>query len=489
MIQHLDFVSRYLADESQHRRIYRVPIRDSKLDEDTLRTLINIGIIEELQPHEAHLTVTTVAFLVKEVRKEKTRHRTIFHTIVDNHVAPSPPEGAMQVAPLSLLSARVRACEFAASRDFKSYFHQLLFSPLVSSFFVFKTPQGKKYRLCRAAMGHKSSPAAATAVTKALVHLALSTIGHKAKNVKYDIIIDDVMFLSPDKTTLEEVLEAFDSICKAHRVTIGSAQPVATSIIHRGIHFDLSAKTQRIKHDFIQKFLGRADFYTQKPTIERMKSLLGMVTYAGQVLYIKSLSATHRHVAKSLIQKPTGREFQDAIEEIRANTPQQLAPAQNAPFGGSICSDATPKRMAAMYADQYGNVSATASDNIEELPIHVSEARACILAASIIPQFKVAHVLDVHSDNLSWLFTVSQPGKIAHETMEEARQKFRDLMKEKNALPRFYYIRSSENPMDGPSRGTEMEVNTDAAKMLQKSTPLEEVKKKMREGHLREERK
>lgn len=472
IVASLNFVQRYLSDTTIHTRITPSPIRPSKLDQDTITTLVNIGLIEELPPEKQHYTTTTIAFLVKEIRKGLGRRRTIFHTVVENETAPSPPSDMMVVTPLTLLSTRARCCSYAASRDFKSYFHQMAFTPPVSDFFIFQntTPHSsRKYSLTRAAMGHKSSPACATTITKTITLLAIREAGVQ---VKYDIIIDDVLFMADTVADLQRVLKAFDEICEKYRVTIGSKQDPTQIINHRGIEFNLLDKSMKLKSDFVTKFTERLLTYKASPTAARMMSLLGMVSYAAQVIYLPGLTATFMRATTSANSTPPSDAFSDTEKTIMSNEPTPMNAAPQTPFGGSICSDATPQRMAALYIDQYGNTSTTTQNLNTPEPIQVAEANATILALSLVPKFKIAHVAHVHCDNMAWLYTASKPGRMAHPSLTDARNEFQRIVKEHNILPAFYYIKSSQNPVDEMSRQTDAELPPNTNALLQTSTKI-----------------
>lgn len=484
-VKHLLMVQKYLEDKSTHTTAGTTEVRKSKLELNTIETLRNIGIIEEL-PSNTELPVTTVAFLVKEERKGSMRHRTIFHTLVDNVNGPKLQEGVMKVASYNLLSARLRSCEFAATRDFRSYFHQLLFSPSVADCFIFQNHCGRKFRLLRAAMGHKNSPAAATAITKALVLAAIHVSG--VANAKYDIIIDDVIFASTDPESLSTLLAAFDHICQRFRVTIGAASEPSTKQVHRGIEFDLLNKTQRMKKEFVEKFKTRSEFYQTHPTASRAKSLMGMIAHAAQVVYLPRLSQTYIQLLKALSGKCDGHEFIECTKQILENPSTPMRACETTPFGGTLCADATPTRIAAMYVDQHGDIK-TATENLSTpLPIHIAEAKATILSITLVPKHKVEHVIDIISDNLTWLYSVSQPGRSTDPQLQEMRDTVDNKLREINIIPNYKYITSAENPTDEMSRGKN-QLSDDAKEVDRKvktATGIHEMsKKKSTEGGTR----
>jgi hypothetical protein len=454
VVSDLEFVLRFLGNTESHTRITKTPVQKSKLDSHAIATLRNIGIIEETQ---TDLPSTTVAFLVKEKRKGTLRHRTIFHTIVDNNTGPK--EGTMKVAPIEMLGTRLRACRFAATRDFKSFFHQLSFTPPVADFFIFNVGN-QKFKLLRAAMGHKNSPAAATAVTKSLTILAINgardTFPSFEFEVKYDIIIDDVLFASQSKEVLQHVLKAFDSICDQFRVTIGSKTDPNETVTHRGIMFNLNSKTQSLKSEFIEKFKERTGNYNTRPNNDKARSLLGMISYAAQVIHVPKISEAYRNFIGTIFtQKISGQEFHCVQKDIIQNVPRPLPTSPGTPSAGTICSDATPLKIAAMYIDQHGNINTSTDALTEETPIHIAEAMATLLSLKLLPKYSITHSITVISDNLTWLYTVRKTGRITTPQLEHIRNCFTQSMLELNLVPIFQYITSAQNPTDALSRHSE----------------------------------
>lgn len=481
LTQNLSFVRSFVEDTRLHTRLYNLHVRNSKLDAQTISTLTNMGLIEKLHDSQHHYNTTTIAFLVTETRKGLLRQRTIFHTIIANKAGPPTPQNLMTVAPITLLSARARSSSVAASRDFKSYFHQILLAPLVAEYYVFTNENEAgtyKYKLCRAAMGHKTSPGVATSITKAVVLLALHESNTTGK-VKYDIIIDDVLFLATNLDDINRCLNSFDRLCQEFRISTGSAQQPTTVIVHRGIEFNLSTKTQKLKQDFTEKWNVRHENYTGSHSIQKLQSLIGMICYAAQVIRIKSLTTTFRYANRSLLENKTnGREFGEAASEVSQNTPAAMQSASDTPYGGAICSDATPTRLAAMYADQFGNVTTKTEDLDKPHIIHTAEAKATILATTLMHRFDITHAVHIHSDNMSWLHAVHRPGRTTTADLDNTRQEFYDAMTRLNAIPIFFYIPSDENPMDAPSREKDWIPTIDTSYSLRNTTALSEMGKK-----------
>lgn len=326
-------------------------------------------------------------------------------------------------------------------------------------------------------MGHKTSPGVATSITKAVVLLALHESGTTGR-VKYDIIIDDVLFLATTLVDLKSCLSSFDRICQEVRISTGSAQEPASVIVHRGIEFNLSTKTQKLKQDFTEKWNTRHEVYTGSHSIQKLQSLIGMVCYAAQVIRVTSLTKTFRNANRSLLENKTnGGEFSEAAKEVSQTTPATMQSASDTPYGGAICSDATPTRLAAMYADQFGNVITKTEDLEEPHVIHTAEAKATVLATTLMHRFDITHAVHIHSDNMSWLHAVYRPGRTTTADLDNTRQEFYDAMTRLNAIPVFFYIPSDQNPMDAPSREKGWIPQIDTSYTLNNTTALSEMGK------------
>lgn len=424
----------------------------SPLSSTELTILKDSGLIHECAPTS---TPTVFAFLTPEEKRGALRKRTIFHTQVYNDHAMKAHQDIMKINSVNLLSSRVRRSRVAASRDFKSYYHQFLLHPSVSRLFIFttRTKEGiRSFNLTRAAMGNKNSAAAASAITRLLVKLAITVSG--AENILYDIVIDDILFLAQDTANLLRVLAAFDSLCERFSVTIGTkTEDVTGDIVHRGIVFALHRKTQRLKPEFLHKFKLRCDFFIKKQTFERARSILGMIAYAGQVIYIPTFSTAFRAYAMALANSdprllvPT---WLSTFQTVVDNTPKPLEMAENVPFGGVVVSDATLTRIASTFVDAFGTIREFAQD-ISPETINIQEARASLEGLRLASNFPTPHRVHIIGDNLTWLYAV-QPNRVTTPELEIVRQQFWGMIGEKNILPTFLYVPSKKNYCDAMSR-------------------------------------
>jgi hypothetical protein len=391
-------VNRFIYDPSAHTVHHDRNIHSSQEDEITISTLLNI---KQIQVAHQHLPITTKFFTVNEIRKSKARRRTIFHTIADNALGPHLAN--MKVASMNLLSARMRPCTHGATRDFKSYFNQLLLSDAVADMYVFANGT-TKYRLNRAAMGNSNSPAIASIVTSIIVQLALER--HRTQFpqsvIKHDIIIDDVLFASNDEAALAHVLMKFDEICASFNVTISTKTHPAKTFIHRGAEFDLSTKTQRLKQDFVDKMDRRFSDFEAQPDRNKARSLLGSVAYSASIIdlditptfkaFANLLSSSSHKMANDIMTS-----MRESAKIIFENRPKPFDAAAQTPSMGTICSDATPTKVAGFFLSVDDKI--TTLEHHVSNDIHVNEALSTVMCVELLQVQRIIHTITIVSDN------------------------------------------------------------------------------------------
>jgi hypothetical protein len=304
-------------------------------------------------------------------------------------------------------------------------------------------------------MGNKNSAAAASAITHLLVVLSLHF--SQAQHILYDIIIDDVLFVARDYPNLHAVLYQFDSICASFSVTIGASTEISnTEVTHRGITFDLIQKTQRLKTQYLQKFSQRWNEFRSRPSLAKAISLVGMIAYAAQVIFIPSLPSVFRAYARIIAEdnkeviKSLVDDFASAATTIIANEPRHLESAEDMPFAGYCISDATPTTLAFIFVNAYGHVTAD-TRRIDNTITHVAEGMASIEAMQLLPNYSVTHRVHVIGDNQPWLYAID-PTRGATPAMETLRAQFWEVAKVKNVVPTCLFVPSEFNCTDAASR-------------------------------------
>ena len=402
-----------------------------------------------------HTTATVRAFMRREMKKLKFRRRTIFHTICANNTGRMPAHRLMQVRSYHILFAMTSRKKFAAGRDFKSFYHQFEFDPRVREILRYRHGDAL-FQLTRAAMGHKGSAAAAHTTSKAIVLLSLFRAGKTPAQVHYDIIIDDVLFMSDSMDDLEAVCSAFDEICAEIRATIGSRTDPDTVITHRGVEFDFERCLRRVKPATILKLQARYDYFCRSPTLPRLRSILGAVMFCRTVMCI-DVGDLLRAVIKAEISNtlPDRLVYEEVIQRALRNDWIANTSVDTMPYGGTVVTDATLERWAAIFVDQHGDVTSS-SGRVEPAPIHVSEALATLHAVELLPTFDVPHKVEFLTDNTVWLYSMHRSYARCAE-LQSIRSDFMERLRVRNIFPVLAYIASSDNPADNPSREREVD--------------------------------
>ena len=444
------FTVAFLRDPSVHgiESPTKYPAK-STLSADEFKAVRAAGLLVKHDDQSAEPTVS--AFARREMKKGKPRRRTIFHTVRANNTGKMPAKRLMRVNPYQTLFAICRRKRLTATRDFKSYYHQFEFGPAVGKILLVKH-EDIIYRLTRAPMGHKAAAAAAHTTSKALTLLALARAGVDASRVNYDIIIDDVLFASNSEEDLRATLAAFDQVCEEVGATIGSGTEPQTASEHRGVYFDSTTNTRRLRASNIEKLSQRWLTYLQKQTFERARSLLGTAAFASQVLRFdlgRMMSLTLRAEINGAPVAPS--DIAEFIDHILTNDPVENTDVESLPFGGLLIADATPVGWGALFITELGDVTTIAGTH-GTLPIHVAEALATVRGLELLPFFDVPHRVGILTDNSVWLYTmVNSYSRI--DALQDARSLFFSGTSRRNIFPTAGYIHTLANPTDGLSRG------------------------------------
>lgn len=450
------YVTLFLSDPEFHGGNPPTPVHEPKsaLLPDEQKALVNASLSE---PYSGPSTFSTVrAFMRREMKKDKFRRRTIFHTICANDTGRMPAPRLMQVRSYHILFSMTGRKKFGAGRDFKSFYHQFEFDPKVREILRYRYGDAL-FQLTRAAMGHKASAAAAHTTSKAIVLLALHRARKTPSDVHYDIIIDDVLFMSDSLEDLTAVCTAFDEICSEIHATIGTFSPPTTLLTHRGVEFDFEKRLRRVKTSTIDRLRARFEYFSRSPTLPRLRSIIGAVMFCRTIMCIDVgdfLRAAIRAELTSQVPDPTI--YRTTIDLVLANDWVHNVTTDTLPYGGTVVTDATLTHWAAIFVDQQGEVI-TSTGVVPEGPIHVSEALATLYALDSLPSFDVPHRVEFVTDNTVWLFSMHRSYARCDE-LQPIRSEFLGRLRLKNIFPVLAYIASADNPADNPSRGIEVDV-------------------------------
>ncbi|MDQ7008432.1 MAG: hypothetical protein Q9Q40_14515 [Acidobacteriota bacterium] len=438
-VTQLRAVRQWLNDPTLHK-VASVHVGESEVKDEQLSVIREAGLLREVAPRAA----TTKLRFTCEVKKGAPRNRTLMHTHAGNDAAHVFHPSMMRVNSMNTLKRMARRNKVGATRDFKSFYHQLRMSEAVGEKYVVKVGD-KYYALTRAAMGHKSSAPAAHSITRALAIMAARG------EAEWDVIIDDVAFFAKDEPTLQRVLARFDELCATASVTVGTATPPSTQVEHRGIVMDMVAHTVRIRESTVTRIKSRVEWYKAAPTIARAKSLAGAAIAAGQVVQIP-VRAIMRSVAQ-YVNTGVPADFSalhQLADQTVPNAPDKHDPV---PFVGTIVADATLTSYGGVYVDPYGQVW-TASGTFapgQFTSVAEAEAAATIYTARLLPQRRMWSKVDIFTDNMVW-YATQQRRWAKSDTMEPYRVAMAELLASKRITADCFWVASADNPTDGISR-------------------------------------
>ena len=424
-----------------HHEFPDIEVPSSDLSQSDVDQLVANGLI---RPIGASARATVRAVTKKELKRGEWRRRSLFHTHAANDGAHTFAKSMMRVNSIETLKRMARRNAFGATRDFKSFFHQLLLALEVGARYVIRVGD-KCYALTRAAMGHKASAAAAHSITRAIARLAA------ADDAEYGVIIDDVAFFATAEERVRRAVARFDAICEKMRLTIGSATEPATAVSHRGIDFDLTANRVRVRESTASRTRDRVEIYQRKPTLARARSLLGAAVAAAQVVAIPVCTLMHR-VARYLNGGPVA-DMCDLADLLLHDAPNLPTKYDDVPFVGAIVADATPVSYGGVYVDQHGNVQ-HASGKFEPgqfASVNEAEAWATILTLKLVPARSQWGRLEVFTDNQVWCGALGANWTKAQRIDKLRLELSRELVAKKLVAGNTW-VCSEENPTDGISR-------------------------------------
>ena len=458
------FVPEFLNKTWWHSTKVGTTVGSSHLTDETLQLLIKNEHIQEVFPgHDRLLHETVRAFLVPEIRKGIWRQRTIFHTITANESAPTIING-MRIKSIEFVGTLIQRNNWAVTRDGKSFYHQFKFSPEVSWMYIIRNTNNSAnqvtqrwFRVLVSPMGHKTSAAAAHATTTLLTQIAVHTTIVNNTHItasccNYDTIIDDMLMLSKDKHVTQAAVDRYDNLATQCNITLGTKEQVSDVITYRGVTWDLTNKTQRLKNDIIEKLVLRRTIYSSQPTHKRLISLIGTVVYAYRVIRNHQFIPFMRHVIREMANGRLASVtiVQSIIDDIVTNNLAHVRLHEQSPIAGYLITDATTTTIAAIYVDAHGNVT-TNFREIAETIIHAAEAQATLHGLDLVPKFDIAHILHVITDNTIWLYNIDS-AKLPTSSIEHIAIAFNKGCQARNVQPRAAYIATDLNASDNISR-------------------------------------
>jgi hypothetical protein len=437
--------------------------------------------VSKFEPHElAQMTTNalirpttgftgnTHAYPTIEWKKDAYRKRVINNTFGENasRITASYTRPVHRIAPVTRMIARLcsRGRRFAASRDFKSFYHQFM---VKANRFTFTAKDGRAYSLLRMAMGHTDAAMVAHATTTAIVQLAIQRASalYPTATFAYDVIIDDASWSSCNEEACREVERQFDAICSDFNVTIGSKTPTSGLLAHRGVIVDLRAQSVKLRQSFIDKHKTRRDLLSRSPTFARCRSALGTLVYYATISptireqipdLLRIVARVARTTTKQAIAAASER-LVTAMDVMVQNHEWHTTDVDATPFGGYVFSDATPTSWGGIYVDLLGEVTFAKGRFENPMKIHLAEATAMIQTTKqLVPKTSYQRKILFATDNTTWLHTIPKMWS-TNDELQDRRLEFHRLLRDLGVTAWVFFVPSAAMPADELSRDNDID--------------------------------
>jgi len=207
-----------------------------------------------------------------EPEKVPPRHRAISDMLWSN--ATLDEAAKVKLSTTDELLSMMKGNKYGATFDFTGWYYSLPVGEEVQPYLCFRV--GKKvYTHVRAPMGHKWMVMVAHTITKVLAHTTV---------VRYDVIIDNVMYAGNDKTVLVEERRKFLERCERARATVGEATEVGSGVTYRGMKVEMGVSVT-VKGKWAEKLKARiGNVLLGNATAAKIHSIGGMLAWLRGVL-------------------------------------------------------------------------------------------------------------------------------------------------------------------------------------------------------------
>ena len=237
-----------------------------------------------IEPCPAPRSGGKASTVLEHVAAAKERYRVIGDMLHTNLHGPEvPPIQFEQMHTWIKIAATLGAAwqnPWSAEIDMEKFYYQFELAPKIRRYFTFFN-DGKWWQWKVLPMGVTSACFVANTVTRILVAIAETycTISSAATS---DVYIDNVGYAG-NEDRVKEFVANFKNVALSHNVTIGEIT-VGSTNSHRGVEIDYQNQTAILKHTFRTKFDRRCSMMLQKPTQDRLESLLSMIIYAESIM-------------------------------------------------------------------------------------------------------------------------------------------------------------------------------------------------------------
>jgi hypothetical protein len=263
------------------------------------RRLVSDEIAEEIPASQ----VLGLGLLDLAPEPAKTRLRILTDTLSINidtattaelrRFRPIPPRTITDLISLLTTDPRVDThFNYGASIDLEKSFFQVSLHETLSRLMCFVTLDAtgrmRFYRMLRMAMGFVRAADVMQALIRILIALAISEMNPCTPSgaLLTDPYVDNICWFTTNLATCEEFGAILERLALRFAITIGERQRPSSVITHRGVVFDLEQRTFCLKQSFVSKLSMAADFAKHYPTRvrrEHLDSLAGMICYVYAV--------------------------------------------------------------------------------------------------------------------------------------------------------------------------------------------------------------
>jgi hypothetical protein len=419
-------------------------------------------------------------FAVPEWTKVPPRRRVITEPLLNDRMRQADFE-KVKLPPKAWIRQQMASSAFFCQLDASAYFDQFGLSPAVSSFFGFRTSDGRSWRQRTLPMGFRASCLVAQCVSEFLLDLQLA-------GVRTAAYIDNFLFFADDVQQLKKALTLFRKRCQQAGVRLNESEDTIYAAIQTpgcsmeafdclGERYCLHNRTRTLTDGTRKKLelaLGVLDEQSRGViSARRLAAVFGVAFYATHVVdiflgpFFDSI-LFFRHLASEMStfgwNGPAGRLSGLAAQQTRcwlltalAKQPVPMAPPIEAPqleittdassWGwGAVCRDVLTGKIqvAAVPWSQADRHRHNVGSSVSSEPLAVVRA-ACLFVGSDLDRVRI------NCDHAPLVFAGSA-GYARCRTYNETLCRLRELFP--NTAFRFSFVPGRENKADELSRGT-----------------------------------
>ena len=364
---------------------------------------------------------------------------------------------------------QMKSGDTAAAFDFTAGFHQFELGEEVRPYFSILTSDDEAYEFLRGLMGFRPMAELMDVTTKIL---ATSTVLRKEHiDVRINTHIDNVRFLgTPDAVT--RASQRFTENCAFVNATINSE---SQNELHRageycGVVYDYEHGTTAVPSHMLDKLDAYYQEFCDSPTFETASAFFGVLFHVSAVLraplhaYYHVIKWYRKTMSRATTERITGAEgvrfwesarpqLEGWLRFVKANTP--VTRNRTSATEIRLFTDASSTGWGALLFPGDGTMRVVAgrwSPLDASRDISEQEAMAVTNAVSAFMEWLRGAAFQLHVDNTSLLWAVAK-GYARAWNLNKRVTELKAILDPLAATYSVHYVRSAENPADGPSRG------------------------------------